>query len=153
MAQHPEAAAWCRWQCKALPLAATCSALPSCDLKFTCKGWQTDSSQSGSRTDSFHKPDNTPACFKSLQYCLNPQKRRRKKNKKKKKRGGLTALQNWRNINQKTPMNKTLRDAFQSRVMTFNSKMISLHHHKNERLTVIRTDDVALSLTSSETRK
>lgn len=56
MAQHPEAAVWCRWQCKALPLAATCSLLQSCDLKFTCKGWQTvrqtDSSQSRRQTRS-----------------------------------------------------------------------------------------------------
>lgn len=74
MAQHPEAAAWRWWHCKALPLAATCSVPPSCDLKFTCKGWQTDSSQSSSQlsvSQSFHRDGNIPGSVKSVQHYLN----------------------------------------------------------------------------------
>lgn len=146
MAQHPEAAAWCWWQCKALPLAATCSVLPSCDLKFTCKGWQTDSSQSGRRTDSFHKHDNTPACLKSVQYCLNPPKRFFFLNVG----GWLLCSIDRENTHRKMPMNKILRDTFQSRVMTLNRNIISLQNHKYNRLTGTWTGEVALSLTSSE---
>lgn len=40
---------------------------------------QTALSQAVAQPDSFHKHDNTPESFKSVQYCLNPKERGKKK--------------------------------------------------------------------------